>query len=134
MGAPGNRVNEFSILIEDFDFQIAEDVATLLVIGNLGAGRAWTAGESLVAFGPASARDEILNHRPAGNQRRFFPHQVRSEGSQRGNVVDDPDATAVSGQHQIGFARVHCDVIDGHGRKIGALVLRPALTAVNGNP
>src|SRR5262249_35935065 len=49
--------------------------------------------------------------------------------------VDDPDAAAVGGEHQVAVLRVHYEIADGHRRReVASPVLRPTLAAIVGNP
>src|SRR2546425_525396 len=61
MLAAGNCVEQFSILIEDLNFQIAENVPLLLVVGDKGIGRPGLAEKCLVPLRPSAISVEILN-------------------------------------------------------------------------
>src|SRR2546429_4667460 len=63
-----------------------------------------------------------------------LPHHLRSQLAKRCDVVHDPNAASMSRQHEVRFARMHHDVADGYGWKLMALVLRPVLSAIQGNP
>src|SRR6266446_6958827 len=125
MLATGNAVHDPPILIENLDLEVAEDVSSALVVGNLRIIRTAAAVEAFVPLSPAALRLKVLNNRLARNERCLFGHQVRSQRAQRGNVVDNPDTAPVRGQGQIAFARVDHDVSYRRGREITAFVLRP---------
>src|SRR3954466_12865914 len=109
-------------------------MATALVVGDLRVVRTATTRKAFVALRPSAIRLKILDCRLAWNERGFFRHQVWSERAPGGNVVDDPDATAMSGQNKITLARVDDNIAHRHGRKVRAFVLRPALSTIDGNP
>src|SRR5579864_1246362 len=113
MFASGNGVKELPILVKDFDLEIAEDVAAFLVVGYLRLFRTVTAVESFVALGPATEVFEVLHGGPASNQCCLLRHEIGSEGTQRGNIVDDPDAPSMGGDDQIALAGMSHDIVHG---------------------
>src|SRR5580704_10328978 len=93
--ASSDGVEQLAILIEDFDLQIAKDVAALLVVGDGCVTRTADADEGLVTLCPTGVSIEVLHCRPAFDEGRFFRHDVRSQCTQRRDVVDDPDAASM---------------------------------------
>ena len=129
-----DRIEQLTVLIEDFNFQVAENMAALLVIGDESI--RWTAetGEAFIAFRPAAVGIEVLDGRRSFEDGGILLHQVRLELAKRRNVVNDPDAPSMCSQHQIGLTGLNGDIADCRGREIAALVLRPALAAVGRDP
>src|SRR5262249_56881204 len=72
-------VEQLAIRIEDFDLEVAKDMAALLVIGNESVGRAALADESFVTLGPTPLSIEVLNGRWAFHERCLFFHQLGLE-------------------------------------------------------
>src|SRR5579863_9547943 len=99
MFAARNRVNQFSVLIKDFDFQITKNMAALLVVIDERIGWPAWSGEARITLRPASIGVEILNGRRTFDESSVFRHQVRSKSTKRRNIVDDPDAASVGCQH-----------------------------------
>src|SRR2546429_4638556 len=98
MFAAGNAVDDFAALIENFDFQIAEDVTPALVVSDLRIVGTATPVKTFIPLRPSALCLEVLDNWLARDKRCFLAHQVRSQLAQRGNVVDDPDATSVRRQ------------------------------------
>ena len=61
MLAARNRVHQLAVLIENLDLQISENVASLLIVGNLRFRRPAPAVEALIPFRPPPEGLEILN-------------------------------------------------------------------------
>src|ERR1035437_1664783 len=100
MLAPAYSVEQLALLVEDFDFHVAIDMAASLVVSDKRPSGTAGANESLVALRPPGVGIDVLRSRPAGDEGRGFRHQVGSQSTQRRNVVDDPDAAAVGRQHR----------------------------------
>ena len=131
MFAAGNRVYKFAVLIKNVDFQITKDVAMLLVIIDKRVGGTAGPGETGITLRPASVSVEILNGRRAFDETSILCHQIWCKSTQRRNVVDDPNAPSMSGEHQIRRARMHHEIAYSYRGKIASLVLRPVLTAID---
>src|SRR5260370_34280212 len=67
MLAPGHRVDQLSVRIEDLNLKIAKDMTALLVIGDEGIRGPVRSMEGLITFGPAALNFEVLNRRPPRN-------------------------------------------------------------------
>jgi hypothetical protein len=102
-----------------------------LVIIDHGSVRRIIANKNRVAIRPSAAPFDSLLHRTRRNERNFLLHQIRRQRAQRRDVVNNPDAAAVRGENQIVVARVNCQIANCNGRKMVALKLRPAFSAVD---
>src|SRR5207237_2486380 len=91
-------------------------------------------GVRIIAFGPAAESLQILYGRRYGKERSRGVQRRRIEGAPRRDVVDDPDAAAMRREHEVRRPRMDDEIAHGHGRKVAALVLRPAAAAVDADP
>jgi len=132
--AAGDGIEQLAILIKDFDLKIAEDVAALLVVGDEGVDGTAGTGEGFVALGPAAVGVHVLDRGLAGEQDRVFLHEFWREGTERRDVIDNPDTAAVRGKNEVVFARVNHDIAHRDRGKIASLVFSPPLTAIDGDP
>src|SRR6476469_2151702 len=105
-----------------------------LIIVDHGGIRRILANENRVTIGPSPLALDPLLHRPRQNERNILLQQIRSQRAQRRDVVYDPDPTAMRGEDQIDVPRMNRQVANGNGRKMVALELRPAFSAINRNP
>src|ERR1700761_4377128 len=87
-----------------------------------------------VAIGPSTLPLDALLDRSRRNERHILLQQIRSQRPQRRDVVYYPDPPAMRGEDQIVVPRVNRQVANGDGRKMVALKLRPAFSAINRNP
>src|SRR5439155_5205407 len=127
-------VEQFSILIEDLNFQIAENVPLLLVVGDKGIGRPGLAEKCLVPLWPSAISVEILNCWRPFDDGCVFLHQIGLQASERRHVVDDPDTPPVGCENQIRLPRMYYQVSHCHCGKVAAFVLPPALTTIGRDP
>src|SRR6476660_2802167 len=105
-----------------------------LIIVDHGSVRRILANENRVTVGPSPLSLDPLLDRPRRNERNILRQQIRSQRAQRRDVVYYPDPTAMRGENQIVVPRVNRQVANGNGRKMVALELRPACSAINRNP
>ena len=76
-------------------------MAAPLIIADKNAVGPIGADEIAVTFRPAAVGTNALLLRVAFEKHCVFGEHVRSELTERGNIIDDPDAPAMSGQHKI---------------------------------
>src|SRR5262245_11482430 len=105
-----------------------------LIIVNHGSVRRILANKNRVAVGPSTLALDALLDRSRGNEGNILLQQIRSQRTQRCDVVHDPDPAAMCSENQIVIARLNRQIANGNGRKIVALKLRPAFSAINRNP
>src|SRR6476620_1635423 len=105
-----------------------------LIIVDHGGVRRILANENRVAICPSPLALDALLHRPRRNERNILLQQIRSQRAQRRAVVYYPDPTAMRGENQIVVPRVNRQGANGNGRKMVALEVRPAFSAINRNP
>ena len=118
--------------VENLELHAPDHVPGFLVVSDGRAARRIVAGVAGVALGPAAVALDALLDRRAGEKRGCARQRRGGQLSQRADVVDHPDAAAVSRQHQIVLALLQRDVA--HGEAVGEIVrleLRPRLTAVD---
>src|ERR1051326_2400465 len=132
--AARNRAEQFSVGVEDFNLQVAEDVTAALVVSYHGLVGRVVAGELRVAGVPAAAAGDALHRGTPLNEENVFRESFGREHSQRRDVVNDPDAAPVRGNDEVVVARVYGEVAHGDVRHVAALVLRPLPTAVERDP
>src|SRR5215472_7729189 len=72
--AARNGVYKLSTLIKDLNLQIAKDVTSFLVVGDLCGGRPLRADERFVSFGRAVMSIDVLPRGPAWDEDRLFGH------------------------------------------------------------
>ena len=123
--AGGNRVDHLAVVADHFDGELAEQMARLLVVDDVGAVARIRTGERCIAFAPAAERGDALLDRFARQEGRFGVQHFRIERAQRREVVDDPDAASVRGEHHRRIAFLEIEIAHGDGREIVALELRP---------
>src|SRR6516164_2713586 len=102
-----------------------------LIIVDYGSVRRILANKNGVAIGPSALALDPLLHRSRGDERHILLQQIRSQRAQRRDVVHYPDSAAMRGENQIVIPRVNRQVANGNGRKMIALKLRPAFSAIN---
>src|SRR4030088_208659 len=107
---------------------------SLLVVRDLRFCGPAAATKSFVPLRPSARNFKVLHGWPARNQDGLLRHQVGAQRAQRRNIVNDPNAAAVSGKDKISLARMNHDVAHRSRRKIRSPVLRPALSAIHRNP
>src|SRR6476646_8534587 len=105
-----------------------------LIIVDHGGVRRILANEYRITIGPSPLALDPLLHRPRRNERNILLQQIRSQRSQRRDVVYYPDPTAMRGKNQIVVPRVNRQVANGNDRKMVALELRPIFPASNRDP
>ncbi len=127
-------VHESTLRVKNLEFHLPKNMAFLLIVSNESGVRRIRPGEHGASVRPAAAGFQSLLRGLGGKENRLLAHDIGSQLSQRRDVVDDPYAAPMSGEHEVRFARMHHDVADGYAREIMALVLRPVLTAIQGNP
>src|SRR5215469_1189928 len=106
---------------------------TLIIIDH-GSVRRILANENRVAIGPSTLALDALLDRPRRNERNILLQQIRSQRAQRRDVVHYPDSAPMRGENQIIVPRMNRQVANGNRRKMVALELRPAFSAINRNP
>src|SRR4029077_8499719 len=109
-------------------------VPLALIIVDHGGIRRILANENRVAIGPSTLTLDALLDRPRRNERNILLQQIRSQRTQRRDVVYYPDPTAMRGENQIVVPRLNRQVANGNGRKMVAFKLRPAFSAINRKP
>ena len=124
-------VDDLAAGIEHFELELAEQVPRFLVVGDNRALRRIVADEYGVAIGPAAVGLDPLLHRTRGDERRFAVQQGRVHRTQRRDVVDNPDAPAVRGEHEIVGVRLDRQIAHRDVRHLAALELRPAHAGVD---
>src|SRR6188474_3549430 len=105
-----------------------------LIIVDHGSVRRILANENRVAIGPSTLALDALLDRARRDEGNILLQQIRSQCAQRRDVVYYPDSTAMCGENQIVITRLNRQVANGNGRKMVALELRPACSAINRNP
>src|SRR5262249_33430509 len=105
-----------------------------LIIIDHGSVRRILTDKNRVAIGPPTLALDALLDWPRRNESNILLQQIGSQRSQRGDVVHYPDPAPVRGEHQIVVPRVNRQIANGNGRKIVALELRPASSAIDRNP
>src|SRR6516225_5471659 len=79
------------------------------------------AGERGAAFQPAAEGFDALLRGTVGKKRGgFFGPHLWGEMAKRGDVVDDPDTTAVRGNDEIGITGMDDEIAHRHAGKIVA--------------
>src|SRR5262249_16212161 len=92
------------------------------------------AGVLRVAVRPTAAGLERLDNGPARKKHSLFAKHFRSQGTQWGNIVDDPDTATVSCDDQVVVARMNCEIPNGNARQLPSLELGPLFAGVQGDP
>src|SRR6266511_906615 len=105
-----------------------------LIIVDHGSVRRILANKNRVAIGPSALALDALLDRPRRNESDILLQQIRSQRAQRRDVVYYPDAAPMRTENQIVIPWVNRQVANGNGRKMVALELRPAFSAINRNP
>ena len=105
-----------------------------LIIIDHGGVRRIVANKNRVAIGPSTLAFDALLHRARRNKRNVLLQQIRSQRAQRRDVVNYPDPAAMGSENQLVIARLNRQIANGNGRKMVALKLRPAFSAINRNP
>src|SRR4029077_20531986 len=105
-----------------------------LVIVDHGSGRRILADKNRVAICPSTLALDALLDRARRNESHILLQQIRSQRAQRRDVVYYPDPTAMRGENQIVIPRMNRQVANGNGRKMVALELCPAFSAINRKP
>src|SRR5712692_9536954 len=124
------RVHQLALRIKNFQFHFSKNVTLALVIRNQRRVRRIGAGEHRASFRPAAICRKPLLRGLGLEENCLLRHNFRGQLAQRCDVVHDPDAAAMRGDHQIRFARVHNDVPDGHCGELVALVSCPVFAAI----
>src|SRR5262245_60211513 len=102
-----------------------------LIIVDHGSVRRILANKNGIAIGPATLALDALLDRPRRNKGYILLQQIGSQRTQWRDVVHYPDATPMRGENQIVVPRMNRKVANCNGRKIVALKLRPAFSAIN---
>ena len=122
-----DRVDDLARRVEHLELERAEEVARALVVRDHGAARRVRRRRTLAS--PSAQPPDALHALLHGPRRAGTPPPAAStsrvERAQRRDVVDDPDAAAVRGEHQIVVARLHREIAHRDGREVAALELRP---------
>src|SRR5262245_285591 len=105
-----------------------------LIIIDHGSLRRILANKNCVPIGPSTLAFDALLDRSRRNESNILLQQSRSQRAQRRDVVHNPDSAAMRGENQIVVPRMNRQVANGNGRKMVALELRPAFSAINRNP
>src|SRR5436190_7106908 len=105
-----------------------------LIIVDHGSVRWILANKNRVAIGPSTLALYALLDGPRRNESNILLQQIRSQRSQRRDVVDYPDTAAMRGKNHIVVAGLNCEIANGNGRKMLAFELRPAFSAIDRNP
>src|SRR5438045_7490763 len=105
-----------------------------LIIVDHGSVRRILANKNRVAIGPSTLALYALLDGPRRNESNILLQQIRRQRAQRRNIVHYPNAAAMRGKNHIVVPRVDCEVANGNGRKMVAFELRPAFSAIDGNP
>src|SRR5437764_15156830 len=105
-----------------------------LVIGDNGGVGRIVADKNSVAVRPTAISLNPLLHRSRRNKSNFLRSHVISQISKRNNIVDDPDAAAMSGQDEVVLPGLNCQIPDGHRWKMVAFELSPVFSAIDRHP
>src|SRR6266511_875438 len=105
-----------------------------LIIVDHGSVRRILANKNRVAIGPSALALDALLDRPRRNESDILLQQIRSQRAQRRDVVYYPDPAPMRTENKIVITWVNRQVANGNGRKMVALELRPAFSAINRNP
>src|SRR5215471_14258761 len=105
-----------------------------LIIVDHGSVRRILANKNCIAVCPTALALDALLDGPRRNERNILLQQIRRQRTQRRDVVHYPDAAAMRGENQVIVPRMNRQVANGNSRKMVALELRPALSAINRNP
>ena len=106
----------------------------VLVVGDHCLIRRIRAGILRVAVHPSGKGRHALHSRRDLHEHRLFGQRVRSERAERRDVVDDPDAASVRGDHQVVVPGMNDQVAHRDAGQVASLVLGPLPAAVEGNP
>ena len=109
-------------------------MAAALVIRNHGVVGRIRSHERRVAVRPPAARLQPLHRGPGRKERGGAREHRGRERAQRRDVVDDPNAAAVRGDHEIVVARMDREIAHRHRGQVPTLVARPLLAAVERHP
>ncbi len=93
------RVHQLALRIENFQFHFSKNVTLALIIGNQRRVRRIRSGEHRATFRPATLSGQPLLRWLGLEKHCLLRHDFRSQLPQRGDVVHDPDAAAVRGDH-----------------------------------
>src|SRR4030095_1503694 len=102
-----------------------------LIIVDHGSVRRIVANKNRVAIGPPALALDALLDRTRRNEGNILLQQIRSQRTQRRDVVYYPDPAAMRGENQIVVPRMNRQVANGNGWKMVAFELRPAFSAIN---
>src|SRR5262245_11343440 len=105
-----------------------------LIIVDHGSVRRILANKNRVAIGPSTLALDALLDRSRRDEGNILLQQIRSQRAQRRDVVHYPDPAAMRAENQIVVPWVNREVANGNGRKMVALKLRPAFSAIDRNP
>src|SRR5215510_127430 len=103
---------------------------TLIIIDH-SCVRRILANENCVPVGPPTLALDSLLDRPRRNEHNILLQQIRSQRTQRRDVVHYPDSAAMRGENQIVVPRMNRQVANSNGRKMMAFELCPAFSAIN---
>ncbi len=81
MFAAGNGIEQFAVLVENLDLEVAKDVAASLVVSNESVAGAAAAKKSCVAFRPSSTGFNVLDGLLV-KQHGLLGHHLRSQRAQ----------------------------------------------------
>ena len=124
------RVDDAALLVEDLELHAPERVARLLVVRDDGAGRRIRPRVRRVPLRPAARAARLLDHRARGQERDVLADDLRREGAERREVVEDPDPAPVRRDDEVLVVRGEREVPHGDGREVAALELGPRLAGV----
>ena len=130
-GAGRQLVDHRSARVEHLDLQLAEQVPGALVVGDDRAVLRVVAHERRGAVGPAPLRLDALLRGACRHEGGVLRGKLRRQLTQRRDVVHDPDAAAVRGDHEVAVARLHGEIAHRDGGQMPAPVLRPVRAAVH---
>ena len=102
----------------------------VLVVGNQRRVRRIGPREHRASFYPAAIRGEPLLRGLSLEENCLLRHDFGSQLTQRRDVVHNPDAAAMGGDHKIRFARLHHYVTHGHVGEFVTFIFRPVFTAI----
>src|SRR5438045_7861578 len=105
-----------------------------LIIGDDRGVRRIVTDKYRVPVRPTAVAFNPLLDRPGGNECNFLRSYIICQATERDDVVDDPNAAAMSGEDQIVLARLNRQIADRHRREMVAFELGPAFSAIDRHP
>src|SRR5580765_311151 len=130
----GQRIHHLALSIRDFEFHFSKNVAFALIVGNQRGVRRVRSGECGASLGPTAVGLKPLLSGLGLQEDGVLLHDVGRKFAQRADVVNDPNATAVRCENQIGLAWMDDDIANRDGGQFVSFVLRPVAAAIQRDP